>query len=91
MPQGEKVGAPEYGAHSILVLSFSRSLAPEPAQQPGCGTKSGQGTLDEIQAYEYRQPEKRWMYPVGKDYRKQDHAAGYDAYAIIDCHNLQGS
>jgi len=43
-------------------------VAAEPAQQPGCGAKTSQGALDEIQAYEYRQPDKRWVYPVGKGY-----------------------
>lgn len=84
MSPGEK-----WGARIWHLFDLGPGLvAAEPAQQPGRRTKTSQGALDEIQAYEYRQPDKRWMYPVGKGNRKQDHAASYDAYAIIDGHDL---
>ena len=63
-------------------------MAAESAQQPGGGTKPSQGALDKIQTYKYRQPDKRWVYPVGEGDRKQDHAASHDAYAIIEGHDL---
>jgi len=59
----------KWGARIWRLFKLGPGLvAAEPAQQPGCGAKTSQGALDEIQAYEYRQPDKRWVYPVGKGY-----------------------